>query len=186
MYNMSINASNGKDSSLNWKVFITPGIPITTDTTKTARELYEQMLNLYPDGVHPQKERQKVRVLNMSELLDLALQAAGGLERWRQIRSLDVRVSVTGALYQIKGYPEGVPETTMRIDTRTPSVIISPYSRPDRRGYFTPDRVWIEDRAGKIIEERKNPRASFAGHVYETPWDQLHRLYFTSYVPVSR
>jgi len=45
----------------------------------------------------------------MSELLDLALQAAGGLERWRQIRSLDVRVSVTGALYQIKGYPEGVP-----------------------------------------------------------------------------
>ena len=78
-------------------------------------------------------------------------------------------------------YPEGVPETTVRIDTRTPPVIISPCSRPDRRGYFTPDRVWIEDRAGKIIDERKNPRASFAGHVYETLWDQLHRLYFTSY-----
>ena len=56
-----------------------------------------------------ERERQKGRVLYMSELLDLALQAAGGLERWRQIRSLDVRVSVTGALYQIKGYPEGVP-----------------------------------------------------------------------------
>jgi hypothetical protein len=50
---MSINASNGKDSSLNWKVFITPGISITTDTTKTARELYEQMLNLYPDDANP-------------------------------------------------------------------------------------------------------------------------------------
>ncbi len=46
----------------------------------------------------------------MSELLDLALQAHGGLERWREVQSLDVRVSLTGGLYRLKGYPEGVPE----------------------------------------------------------------------------
>jgi hypothetical protein len=90
------------------------------------------------------------KVRYMSELLDLALQAAGGLECWRQVHNLYVHFSVTDALFPLKGYPEGVPEATMRIDTRTPSVIISPYTRPDYRGYFTPDRVWIEDRAGKI------------------------------------
>jgi hypothetical protein len=30
----------------------------------------------------------------MSELLDLALEAHGGLERWRDVQSLDVHVSL--------------------------------------------------------------------------------------------
>ena len=46
----------------------------------------------------------------MSELLDLALQAHGGLERWREVQSLDVPVWLRGALYRLKGFPEGVPQ----------------------------------------------------------------------------
>jgi hypothetical protein len=38
----------------------------------------------------------------MNELLDLALKAHGGLERWREVKSLDVRISLTGALYKLK------------------------------------------------------------------------------------
>jgi len=45
----------------------------------------------------------------MSGLLDLALKAHGGLDRWREVKSLEVRVSLTGALYHLKGYPEGCP-----------------------------------------------------------------------------
>jgi hypothetical protein len=45
----------------------------------------------------------------MSELLDVALHAHGGFEHWRKVESLDVRVSLTGGLYRLKGYPEGVP-----------------------------------------------------------------------------
>ena len=36
----------------------------------------------------------------MSDLLDLALKAHGGLDRWHEVKSLDVRVSLTGALYE--------------------------------------------------------------------------------------
>jgi hypothetical protein len=32
-----------------------------------------------------------------------------------------------------------------------------------------------------IVGGRDNPRASFAGHKYETPWDPLHRAYFSGY-----
>jgi hypothetical protein len=117
----------------------------------------------------------------MSDLLDLALHAHGGLERWREVQSLDVRVSLTGGVYRLKGYPEGVPNVMMTIDASRPAVTITPYAQPDGRGFFTPDRVWIEDGAGRIVAERDHPRASFAGHVLQTPWDQLHRLYFTSY-----
>jgi hypothetical protein len=45
----------------------------------------------------------------MSELLDVVLHAHGGLERWREVKSLDVRISLTGGLYRLKGYLEGVP-----------------------------------------------------------------------------
>src|SRR5438270_11905382 len=62
----------------------------------------------------------------MSDLLDLALKAHGGLDRWREVKNLDVRVSLTGALYHLKGYPEGVPNVTVTIDTRRPAVTISP------------------------------------------------------------
>lgn len=65
-----------------------------------------------------------------------------------------MRVSLTGGLYRLKGYPEGVPNVTMRIDARRPAVTITPYARPDGRGFFTPDRVWIEDGAGRIVDER--------------------------------
>jgi hypothetical protein len=46
----------------------------------------------------------------MSALLDFALQAHDRLERWRDVHSLDVRVSLTGGLHHLKGFPEGVPE----------------------------------------------------------------------------
>jgi hypothetical protein len=32
-----------------------------------------------------------------------------------------------------------------------------------------------------VIESRDSPRTSFAGHVNETPWDQLHAAYFNGY-----
>ncbi len=104
----------------------------------------------------------------MSELLDFALQERGGLERGREAQSLDVRVSLAGGLYRMKGYPEGVPNVNMRIDARRLAVTITPNARPDGRGYFTRDRVWIEDAASRILDERNHPRDSFAGHVLET------------------
>ncbi len=48
----------------------------------------------------------------MSELLDLALQAHGDLERWHEIQSLEVRVSLTGGLYRLKGTRKECPTST--------------------------------------------------------------------------
>jgi hypothetical protein len=45
----------------------------------------------------------------------------------------------------------------MRIDARRPAVTITPYARPDGSGFFRPDRVWIEDGAGHIVDERDQP-----------------------------
>jgi hypothetical protein len=46
---------------------------------------------------------------------------------------------------------------------------------------FAPERVVIETTAGIVVRERSNPRAAFAGHTMNTPWDLLHRAYFNGY-----
>ena len=117
----------------------------------------------------------------MSGLLELALQAHGGLDRWRQLQALDVRSSISGALFELKGFPEGLPGAAVRIDPARPNVTIIPYLIASARGRFTPDRAWIEDADGRTVDERSSPRTSFDGHGLRTPWDQIQRLYFTGY-----
>jgi hypothetical protein len=117
----------------------------------------------------------------MKDLLTRALDAHGGLSRWREIEAFQLKVSIGGGLWRLKGLPDGLRDVTLRIQAHRPIVTITPFGGEARTGHFTPDRVWIEDANGGVVEERATPRASFAGHVLTTPWDKLQELYFVSY-----
>lgn len=117
----------------------------------------------------------------MTDLVELALQAHGGLDRWRLMRTLDLRLSISGELYELKGFPEGLATAVAHVEPHSAVVSILPYLIANATGHFTPQRVWIEDVDGRVVDERSSPRASFARHALQTPWDQLHRLYFTGY-----
>src|SRR5271156_3971494 len=41
----------------------------------------------------------------MNDLLKLAIEAHGGLERWRQFKEARASASITGALWHLKGQP---------------------------------------------------------------------------------
>jgi hypothetical protein len=41
--------------------------------------------------------------------VEFALHAHGSLKHWREVQSLDVRVSLTGGLYRLKGTRKGCP-----------------------------------------------------------------------------
>ena len=43
------------------------------------------------------------------------MHAHGALKRWIQLDGLDPRLSLTGGVYRVKGYLEGVPDVNMRI-----------------------------------------------------------------------
>lgn len=149
-----------------------------------SRPIFDQSIGSRVNGGVAQPRMQANQaVVNSarSDLLDLALHAHGGLERWRAVQHLDVELSISGGLFRIKGFPEGLPGIAARIEAHRPAVTIAPYTHPDGTGHFTPERVWVEDGDGRVLDERSVPRASFAGHVLTTPWDALHRLYFTSY-----
>src|ERR1700722_4211183 len=119
--------------------------------------------------------------IDMGELLDTVITAHGGLDRWNAVRSVDVTFNFSGGLLDLKSFP-GHHRPTGSVDVKQPRVVLQRLGGdPDDRWIFSRDRVWIERRDGWSVEERSDPRAAFAGHVRETPWDRLHLTYFLGY-----
>jgi hypothetical protein len=112
--------------------------------------------------------------------LEFALEAHGGLARWRELTEIKADLSVTGALWQAKSQLDALKdiriEASLRQQRMTTHII-----GQNKRFHFAPDSVNAETEDGTLLERRDQPRASFSGHQLQTPWDDLHVAYFDSY-----
>jgi hypothetical protein len=57
---------------------------------------------------------------------------------------------------------------------------------PSRANLKIRSRVAIEKVDGTVVSERRQPRQSFDGHEFATPWDPLQRAYFKRLCDVDR
>jgi len=115
----------------------------------------------------------------MNDLLHRAVAAHGGLDRFNQFQTVSASLVNGGALWSMKGQAgilDARPAVTVDLHQEHTS-----FQLANQQFVFTPQRVAVETNAGAVIAERANPRAAFAGHTLQTPWDDLHRLYFTGY-----
>jgi hypothetical protein len=117
----------------------------------------------------------------MNDLLGFAVQAHGGLAAWNAFDSLELKVSIGGAIWDFKQNPGLLRDVTYDMKTHVEQLTITGFSSPGRRISFVPNRITLTTLDGTIIEARDNPRAAFAGQTAESPWDQLHVAYFSSY-----
>jgi hypothetical protein len=115
----------------------------------------------------------------MSDLLDLAIAAHGGMERWNAYRAVTLELSVGGALWDLKG--QSGLFATYEADTHKQRATLGHFGSPGRRVRFTPDLLVLESEDGEIIDVREDPRSAFTGHELQTPWDQFHAAYFDGY-----
>jgi len=113
----------------------------------------------------------------MTELLELAVKAHGGLERWKQVKAIKVAASITGAIWYVKGKPDFLKDVVLTAETRNERVMID-FPGQDRRMCFAPNRIVLETATGRLIEARDDPENSFAGQQRETPWDDIDVGYF--------
>jgi hypothetical protein len=113
----------------------------------------------------------------MTELLDLAVEAHGGFDRWRQISSIRVAASITGAIWFVKGQGDVLKDVVLTADTGSEQLTID-FPGQDKSAIFDPQRIVIRRGDGTVITERNDPEASFAGQQRETPWDEFHVIYF--------
>jgi hypothetical protein len=114
----------------------------------------------------------------LSTLLDTAIAAHGGIERWNALRSVSVELSVAGLLWDLKRQTGLFADSTYIADTPVKAATLGRFGAGDRQVRFTPDRLILETLSGDIIEVRDNPRGAFSGHDMSTPWDRLHAAYF--------
>ncbi|HEY3560192.1 MAG TPA: hypothetical protein VGL05_22145 [Kribbella sp.] len=114
----------------------------------------------------------------MNELLEKAVAAHGGLDRWNEIKSMTVDASITGALFHAKGQPDALKDVRVEVDTTRELVTIDVIGQ-DKRSVFEPDRIVLQRKDGTVTDVRDDPESSFDGHGFETPWDDGHLAYFT-------
>ena len=116
-----------------------------------------------------------------NRLLAEALDAHGGLDRWRQLRGLSSTIVSGGELWGIKGVDMQPIPRSVTTEFRRQWTSVTPFGDPDWTMTWVPERVVIEASDGSLIAERDQPRDAFAGHGYDTPWDPLHLAYFNGY-----
>jgi hypothetical protein len=113
----------------------------------------------------------------MNNLLESAVAAHGGLDRWNQITSITVAASVTGALWALKNQADALNDVNFEADTTRERLTID-FTGQDKQALFEPRRVVIQHRDGTLIDARDDPEKAFDGHQLQTPWDDIHLAYF--------
>jgi len=112
------------------------------------------------------------------DLAQFAMEAHGGLERWNRFSTVSAQLIQGGVFWGAKGKAGVLGDVTLKVHLRNEKVSHWPFGSRDRRSRFEPERVAIENAAGEVLEELLQPRSSFKGHTFETPWTDLQLTYF--------
>jgi hypothetical protein len=113
----------------------------------------------------------------MNDLLALAVKAHGGLDRWNKVKAIKVAASITGGIWFVKGKGDFLKNVVLTAETRKERLTVD-FPGQDKRATFEPKRIVVETVKGTLIEARDNPIQSFEGQRRETPWDDIHVVYF--------
>ncbi len=116
----------------------------------------------------------------MNDLLQFAVDAHGGLDRWNALQSLRTEVSITGAIWQVKSKPDVFADVTLALELNAQRITSEPVSGAGKRSVLDGHQLTLETTDGELLQTRADPEASYVGQLRETPWDDLHAAYFAS------
>lgn len=115
------------------------------------------------------------------DLLNKAIEAHGGRNRWNTIGEIVAHIRSGGAAIPLRLKFGVFKSYEARISTTEPRITFSPFAGKRNRGVFSRDTVRIESDTGQILAERTNARAHFNTFRHKLYWDNLDALYFGGY-----
>jgi hypothetical protein len=136
------------------------------------------------DGLEADRQSDSIqeRDKQMQELIRLAIEAHGGLDRWKQIRQVSATFAPGGIGLKQRGQEAFTRmPTRVTVDTREPKTIFRPFLASEQFGIFEPYRTAVETSDGALLEELRNPRDSFKDMPAGTPWSATQLVYFAGY-----
>jgi len=114
-------------------------------------------------------------------LLREVMDAHGGFAAWDGAKAVRTVMSTGGVLFLMRTTRDAFHQTEVVVDLKSPRAEIRDFPGGGRNAFFTPGRVWIEDRDGQVLAERHDPRVSFSGLRKQLHWDHLDSVYFAGY-----
>jgi hypothetical protein len=109
----------------------------------------------------------------VSAVLERAIAAHGGRERWERLQAIEVRADVGGPAFALKGRGLRRRRLHARVSAHEPHVTFWDFGAPGRTGTFDRGAVAIGDTRRAADEARASARSR--------PWDDLDELYFDGY-----
>jgi hypothetical protein len=118
--------------------------------------------------------------MSLHPLIEEALEAHGGTDRWRHYRGVSSTIVTGGQLWSIKQAPliAGPRRATIQFDPQRTEV--TPFGQPGRTMHWTPDRIEVTDAEDMIVAARDHPRDAI-DRSFDAAWDPLNLAYFNGY-----
>ncbi|MCA1493238.1 hypothetical protein I6F11_20145 [Ensifer sp. NBAIM29] len=116
----------------------------------------------------------------LHKLLEEALEAHGGYDRWRKFKGIASTIRTGGELWELKGAPLIPVPRRATSEFRRQWTRVTPFGEPDWTMIWTPEHVEISAGDGSIIAERDNGREAF-DRSFNGQWDPLNLAYFNGY-----
>lgn len=117
----------------------------------------------------------------MPDSLTRILDAHGGLDNWRSLAAVELKISASGFLFKAKHVPPQ-RHVQLTISTRRPEVVLHDYPETGKRTVLHgSDRIEICDPGSAVIESRSRPRDSFGLGRRTLYWDAMDFAYFSGY-----
>jgi hypothetical protein len=120
----------------------------------------------------------------MTALLDKVLESHGGLQRWREARTVHARVRVGGLLIRTRVPGNRFAGSQLTVHVQEPRTVFDPFPRDGQRGVFERGTARIESHDGEVLSSRPDARAAFFGRSglrRNLRWDPLDSVYFAGY-----
>jgi hypothetical protein len=117
----------------------------------------------------------------MNELLEKAIEAHGGIERWKRAVGITIDLSIGGALFEGKGQAGVFGRVELEADLRNQRVLLRHLGKSDLTAIFTPERLTLEASGGKQVGALLRPREASIALDEQALWDLPHAAYFCGY-----
>jgi hypothetical protein len=118
--------------------------------------------------------------MSASAVLDRAIEAYGGEERWRAIEAIQARGSCTGLLFRWKR-GRGFRNIDIHAKVWEPWIRLSPVDKEGSLGILNGHDVRIERPSGEVVAERPYAREKFPYGRRLFHWDLIDVVYFAGY-----
>ncbi|MCB0279078.1 MAG: hypothetical protein KDD94_06240 [Calditrichaeota bacterium] len=124
---------------------------------------------------------EKSRYSNQTLVFRDIIAAQGGIENWSKINKITLTLSFGGLAFLSRFKTSGWQERRVHVELGQQSVRFDDFPRHGYTGYYTPDRVWIDNEYNTTIAENSDSREKMKRFKSQLFWSQLDLLYFAGY-----